>query len=314
MKDRISTYPGRVRLIPVEGQENVFDLTRADEPLQIGTPLNRNSLLKDDTALLFGLTSDAMPDDVLSKIGIMLSGNSKVYKWQKSVAEYSVRTKAHTLSMPSTVTYSSEIGANSPGVFGLIDPITVNKPSNATEMNNLLTGKYFLNNDGLTPIIKFENAASNYNYNGYYVDGTVTNTQVSSPDRNAYPDGRFDNLTYYTYLGEFEQPTIPTIELFSYIGTGTYGENNPTVFNFADKPKYLVFVDYVNSNGNYTYAADSLYGAIVVNIADLGANNMPFQYSNNYAVTIKYSNNVFYWFSTKNAVTQLNAAGYTYRG
>lgn len=74
MKDRISTYPGRVRLIPVEGQENVFDLTRADEPIQEGTPLNKNSLLKDATAALFGMTDYALPDEVFAAIATMLIG------------------------------------------------------------------------------------------------------------------------------------------------------------------------------------------------------------------------------------------------
>ena len=39
--DRIPTYPGRVKLIPVAGQANTFDLVRADEPLVTGTPINR---------------------------------------------------------------------------------------------------------------------------------------------------------------------------------------------------------------------------------------------------------------------------------
>lgn len=30
MKDRVPLYPGRVKLTPVTGQENTFDLVRAD--------------------------------------------------------------------------------------------------------------------------------------------------------------------------------------------------------------------------------------------------------------------------------------------
>lgn len=40
-KDRIPTHPGRIRLVPVEGQQNTFDLTKADEPTETGTPLNK---------------------------------------------------------------------------------------------------------------------------------------------------------------------------------------------------------------------------------------------------------------------------------
>lgn len=41
IKDRIPTYPGRVRLTPVPGQENVYDMVRADEPIEPGTPINK---------------------------------------------------------------------------------------------------------------------------------------------------------------------------------------------------------------------------------------------------------------------------------
>ena len=66
MQDRVPLYPGRVTLTPVSGQANTFDLVRADQPTQEGTPLNKASLLKDATAALFGLGTDAVPDDILS--------------------------------------------------------------------------------------------------------------------------------------------------------------------------------------------------------------------------------------------------------
>ena len=39
--DRIPTYPGRVKLSPVSGQTNTYDLTRADQPIAEGTPINK---------------------------------------------------------------------------------------------------------------------------------------------------------------------------------------------------------------------------------------------------------------------------------
>lgn len=65
MKDRVSLYPGRVKLVPVAGQENTYDMVRADSPTQEGTPLNKATLLKDSTAALFGLDENAVPDDAL---------------------------------------------------------------------------------------------------------------------------------------------------------------------------------------------------------------------------------------------------------
>lgn len=41
VEDRVSTFPGRVELIPVAGQTNMYDMSRADEPVQEGTPLNK---------------------------------------------------------------------------------------------------------------------------------------------------------------------------------------------------------------------------------------------------------------------------------
>lgn len=69
MKDRVPVYPGRVKLVPVSGQENVYDMTRADQPTQQGDPLNKATLLKDATAALFGLGTDAVPDDVFAYLG-----------------------------------------------------------------------------------------------------------------------------------------------------------------------------------------------------------------------------------------------------
>lgn len=75
MKDRVPLYPGRVKLTPVSGQENTYDMVRADSPTQDGTPLNKDSLLKDATAALFGLGADAVPDDVLALIKQMIDSN-----------------------------------------------------------------------------------------------------------------------------------------------------------------------------------------------------------------------------------------------
>jgi hypothetical protein len=39
MKDRIPTYPGRVKLVPLSG--NYYDMSMADEPTEAGTALNK---------------------------------------------------------------------------------------------------------------------------------------------------------------------------------------------------------------------------------------------------------------------------------
>lgn len=39
--DRVPTYPGRVQLTPISGQTNVYDMVRADSPIEEGTPINK---------------------------------------------------------------------------------------------------------------------------------------------------------------------------------------------------------------------------------------------------------------------------------
>lgn len=78
MQDRVPLYPGRVKMTPVAGQANTYDMVRADDPTQAGTPINKATLLKDATAALFGFTPSAVPDDIFSAIG-----KYKQYWWRR---------------------------------------------------------------------------------------------------------------------------------------------------------------------------------------------------------------------------------------
>lgn len=79
MKDRIPLYPGRVKLTPVAGQENTYDMVRADQPTQEGDPLNKGTLLSDQVAELFGLSTDAVPNDLfkLLKDSVLYQSSEK---------------------------------------------------------------------------------------------------------------------------------------------------------------------------------------------------------------------------------------------
>ena len=78
MKDRVPLYPGRVKLTPVSGQKNTYDMIRADAPTQEGDPLSKKTLLTDATAALYGLDATAVPDDVLERISRMFPSNMGV--------------------------------------------------------------------------------------------------------------------------------------------------------------------------------------------------------------------------------------------
>ena len=47
MQDRISQHPGRIKLVPVDLENGIYDVVRADEPTQEGTPLNAANLFSE---------------------------------------------------------------------------------------------------------------------------------------------------------------------------------------------------------------------------------------------------------------------------
>ena len=62
VKDRIPTYPGRVKMTPVEGQPNTYDMVRADAPIEVGTPINKALFdsITDEMASIQKSMSDAI--------------------------------------------------------------------------------------------------------------------------------------------------------------------------------------------------------------------------------------------------------------
>ena len=80
--DRTPTYPGRVKLTPVSGQANTYDLVRADQPIEEGTPINK---------ALFDQKAYALTEDVI--IYVSTSG-SDVTGTGTSAAPYATIQKA----------------------------------------------------------------------------------------------------------------------------------------------------------------------------------------------------------------------------
>ena len=100
MQDRIPMYPGRVVMTPVPGKVNTYDMRRADEPTQVGDPLNKATLLTDAVAAKFGLSSAAVPNDVFSKIRSLFDT-----KTEFEIISY-VGTGTAGKSNPTSVTFS----------------------------------------------------------------------------------------------------------------------------------------------------------------------------------------------------------------
>ena len=273
MQDRVPLYPGRVTMTPVSGQENTYDMERADKPLQLGTPLNKATLLKDATAALYGLGESAVPDDVLAELGRFQSGLGNEYIWEKKL---STVQKTYDLGAENplymcaykwngeqstviTVTYADDIDISPGNVASLKAPIyTVDVTWNDYSAANVLKGKFFLaaldtGNIHENIIVKgSENGeaskrGSTQSYIGVYfpakpvenVQYTVIDqiTYVNSPNANAYPPAVPDGSTY-TPLGQLGKQV--RIETGSYVGTGTYWKENPNTLTFGFKPQLVI--------------------------------------------------------------------------
>lgn len=99
MQDRIPVNPGRVLITPENGSAAYYaTMTRADNPTQEGTPLNKSSLLKDTTAALFGLGADAVPNDVFAAVKTLIDSVN---------ANADTRAKIATGSYTGAGTYGS---------------------------------------------------------------------------------------------------------------------------------------------------------------------------------------------------------------
>ena len=266
MKDRVPLYPGRVKLVPVSGQENVYDMTRADQPTQEGDPLNKSTLLKDATAALFGLGADAVPDDVLAFLG-----KYNQYWWRRRIntVGWTVKTSEQSVNSvwvsyndaDGNIEYSSEIDISDGGVVSLKNPSSASFNKNRYSNLNVVKGKYWtcdttsLEDAGILYTPSNAPNAKLRSYSDYDTIemqyGKVTSEYTGSigeweylwsPDRNTYPDSGISESYEYQYLGiPFDNAvTAPKIATGSYVGTGKYGSSNPNSLTF-DLSRSLYF-------------------------------------------------------------------------
>ena len=326
MQDRVPLYPGRVMLTPVPGQENTFDMIRADSPTQEGTPLNKANLLKDATAVLFGLGTDAVPDEVLSFLGKYaqhwwkrrtISFESVTNKYESFYISYA--SSSSQTSTTHTIYYSDSVTIDGSGNVTLSEPINSISSSYNDGYSNVITavrGKYVKNNadprKSSETIYKVSESASlSYQNGGPYYRyigscGIVSSKVLQAGDwgyyqsnnRNAYPDCGISNFYENDYIGIplDNAASSARIETGSYVGTGRYGETNKNEILF-DRIPVIVIVSSINDNDSYSFTW----------IEGVAASS---------TVTSKqvYSreSNKFIWYSTNNAQSQLNTADATY--
>lgn len=341
MQNRVPTYPGRVTLTPVAGKANTYDMARADEPTQAGTPLNKATLLKDATAALFGFGVDALPDDMFNALAH--TGDLHVWKrTQNGQVDYPVSPNRNAYQEGSDgspagytlgaiqngefefgqndyntkIRDSSSISVSDNGVVSLSGTVGTSSRgdfagySGASFANEILVGKYF------SPVNSFGPFSAG---KIYFIPNSASFT--------------YKNTSGYTYLSQYQTVTgyaaIPanttieymgqlgskaSIETGSYVGTGTYGSSNPNTLTFEFEPKILaIFTSSGVIAHNYTSQVDVPAIGYVPPLTTEYEQGLFYAYNSSPSQRAMYSRKTesdgvvtIQWYALANASTQFN--------
>lgn len=274
MRDRVPRYPGRVKLTPVSGQVNVYDMTRADSPTQEGDPINKSTLLKDSTAALYGLGSGATPNDVFAEIRNYVEA---------------------TLNVPA--------GTEDPAAYldNLLDEYIAKKKDKSVGFVCLTFATVHPILNGMKYIAKVNVIFQDY-----------VSIEAVSYSNGAYYNvaKKFTRSKYNGVWGEWWNED--RVETGRYTGTGTYGSKDPNSLTFSFKPKLflisrdgtqLLFGNSYSESGTFGY----LWGYLSESYKSISVGRFNL-------FNVKAVNKTVYWYvdSGKDAGDQLNASGTVY--
>lgn len=328
MQDRQSLYPGRIKLTPVSGEADTYDLVRADQPTNEGTALNKANFLTDATAALFGLGVKSVPNDVLALIGNSLyNGLGNQYLWAVTSGEQYISKSSVTSSFDPTYAMTTVVIAYAneaeivDNAISLVSPTEVEVTSdNVNSVVAALPGKYFkisvTGNEYFESFFGYCVSVTNdqmYLYISYQslsiVDAGET-TYVNSSDPFAYPPSEDDGLTY-TALGRLGDKA--NIATGTYSGTGTSGSSNPNRLTFDFKPK-IVFIFRLDGYTPYanTQNTNSYFG-IYNQVFYYGGKSFGVWNSSSVTGATYYtlSGNTLSWYNS-HQMTQMNNNGSNY--
>lgn len=260
---------------------------------QVGA-FTKQETLTPETAALYGLSSSAIPDDVLSFLG---KYNQHWWRRRESKSHYeaviSQATEEDVLNTVNAfmvnINYSSDITISSSGKVTLLAPIKnltieendLSRSGTGVSKANTLKGKYW-NGTMIGPSDYERDLGDRYtapnapnakmtDYGDYkkltlrssavstkFVDVIGPWEYVQSNDRKAYPDSGIVEGVEYQYLGiPFANiVTAPTIVTGSYVGTGTHGASNPNHITLAEPFKILCIYG-MQYNDSYTSIGNS---------------------------------------------------------
>lgn len=318
MKDRNVEFPNRYHLTKVAGTDDIYDLTPAPGAVyEEGTFRNKANDLSDDTAAMFGFSSNAVQNSVFAFLG-----KYNLHWWRKkhSAAYYTEQLGARYVTSISvhhsnpdigTIQYYDSISFDAQGNFIFGTAHTLQCSYNTYTNANILKGKYFYSyyqgsQQGqlfYMPVdaqdVSRLQATDGLVY--YYIKGEVQAVMpkfvdasgqweyVYSADRNAYPDSGIVDSIEYQYVGiPYENSLVPTkIATGKYTGTGTYGASNPNSLTFDFKPRVVfIFYSRIGVNG---YDQGNALGTFIFN--PYGLRNDAFTQYGYYGTGIPTNNN-----------------------
>ena len=319
-------------------KEEVSKLTAGD----VGAYSKAESV-SDTTKALYGLGTDAVPDDVFGVLSRFHGGLGNEYVWAKigtkgnevrkseseAVAYYTKKSGSYyATTVALEIPYSDEIICNMDGTVSLKNPQILTVTYDTYTEVNKLKGKYFygqyLQNDGTITdydtLLYVEETADDATIfsnldNGYcfriirFQSGCYSITCTVSESVLGYvnsPDPNaypIDDGYTYNLLGQLGGAA--RIATGSYVGTGTYGSSNPNSLTFDFEPKLLVV-----SPTSYTPVAAMLV-ATAPNTYGYGfcldqTNNTLRQ------TQVTWSGKKVQWYNSVNGGCQQNNSGTTY--
>lgn len=303
-------------------QQGLDSIVNTLGDINLNNYFTKTQTLTQATAALFGLGTDAVPDDVLAVLGRFNSGLCNEYVWSKAstVWEPSLDTnntsgtKYIYFSDKKKVLYSDQVIADSSGVT-LKNPTTITVTL-SNEGN--LAGKYFrFSTDSATNVRVFNRSTNSADY-VQYTETPVKSVSVqkivgyvNSPDPDAYPPANHGEYTY-TPLGQLGSKV--RIATGSYVGTGKYGQSNPNSLTFEFPPDLIIIHSYVYGLDTDTPALSNLLSQSPCIVTD----ELTTSYRRGFSPCLNSSAYYGYakkssdgktvsWYNTKSAGDQLNS-------
>lgn len=156
--------------------------------------------------------------------------------------------------------------------------------------------KYYISSNGELMVATGATTSGVTVVPAFTLPATFSTTYYVGPDGIHDAQEYIEGGTFTDFLGN--DIPVPRIETGSYVGTGTYGQSNPTTLTFTFEPK-LVFA----SSTTHYYSTAPM-------VRNSGRSSTGTNSSNAY-ITVQWTDNGVSWYGS-NADYQLNYSGITY--